>query len=79
MTTNENKEPEILINFIQPFFTFVLGYYLFILFGELQIDLKIVFVIILQFLFFTTISNLLLIAFKWLINKWIKKSENWDN
>lgn len=47
LTTNENKEPEILINFIQPFFTFVLGYYLFILFGKLQIDLKIVFVIIL--------------------------------
>jgi len=79
ISNKSETEPEILINFIQPFFTFVLGYYTFMFLENLKIDLRIVIVIIIQFLFFTTISNIFLLSFKWLINKWIDNTKNWKN
>ena len=73
-SSNPDKEPDILINSIQPFVTFIVGYYIYSVFIDLKIDLRIILVILIQFLFFTTISDIFLKSFKWLINRWIDKT-----
>lgn len=78
LSSNHNKEPDILINSIQPFTTFILGYYIYIIFIDLKIDMRIISVMLIQFFFFTTISDIFLKSAKWLINRWIDKTRK-DN
>ena len=79
-TSNKpDNEPEILLNSTQPFITFILGYYLYMLFIDLRIDLRIILTITIQYIFFMTISQIFLFGTKWIVNKWIKSTEKLRN